>query len=98
MVIEKEKQGEKLVLKIEGRLDTLTAPQLSEVIGNELDGVRELIFDFSKLEYLSSAGLRVLLSAQKRMNRQGYMEVRHVGPLVQEVFELTGFNQILTIR
>lgn len=98
MIIKQDKQGETLTLFIEGRLDTLTAPQLAETLADEWKGVRKLIFDFSNLEYISSAGLRVILSAQKKMNQQGHMEICHVGPLVMEVFELTGFADILTIK
>lgn len=98
MTIEKNRDGEKLILAPAGRLDTTTAPQLEAVVQGELAGVSTLEFDFSGLEYISSAGLRVLLEAQKIMNRQGSMIVRHVGSSVMEVLEVTGFGGILNIE
>ena len=98
MNIVKTSEGTKLTLAVEGRLDTTTAPQLEAELKSSLDGVTELTLDFEKLEYLSSAGLRVLLAAQKVMNKQGSMEVRHVNETIQEVFEVTGFVDILTIQ
>lgn len=98
MNIAKTSEGTKLTLAVEGRLDTTTAPQLEAELKNSLDGVTELTLDFEKLEYLSSAGLRVLLAAQKVMNKQGSMVVRHVNETIQEVFEVTGFVDILTIQ
>ena len=98
MNIMKNKDGSKLTLVLEGRLDTTTAPQLEAVLKASLDGITELNLDFEKLEYLSSAGLRVLLAAQKVMNRQGKMVIRHVNETIQEVFEVTGFIDILTIE
>ena len=98
MNIVKTSEGTKLTLAVEGRLDTTTAPQLEAEIKNSLDGVTELVLDFEKLEYLSSAGLRVLLAAQKVMNKQGSMVVLHVNETIQEVFEVTGFVDILTIQ
>ena len=98
MNIIKNKDGSKLTLALEGRLDTTTAPQLEAELKASLDGVAELELDFEKLEYLSSAGLRVLLAAQKVMNRQGSMVVRHVNETIHEVFEVTGFTDILTIE
>ena len=86
-----------LALALIGRLDTTTAPQLEEVIKNELEGVGELSLDFEKLEYVSSAGLRVLLAAQKTMNKQGKMVLINVCDDINEVFEITGFSDILTI-
>ncbi len=94
MDIQKNVEGEKLTIAVNGRLDTLSAPQLEAEL--KLDGVAELIFDLSGLEYTSSAGLRVLLSAQKTMNRQGRMVVRGVQPAVKEVFDITGFSDIFT--
>ena len=91
-------EGGKLTLALEGRLDTTTAPQLEEEIKGALSGVTELVLDFSRLEYLSSAGLRVILSAQKIMNKQGKMVIRHVNETILEVFEVTGFSDILTIE
>ena len=98
MDIEKQKDGTKLYVKLVGRLDTKTAPELSEMLKDELEGVEELTFDLSELVYVSSAGLRVILSAQKIMNKQGSMKVRNVKGIVMEVFESTGFVDILTIE
>ena len=98
MNITKSKDGSKLILTLEGRLDTTTAPQLEGELKSALEGVTDLEFDFQGLEYLSSAGLRVLLSAQKAMNKQGKMVIRHVNETIQEVFEVTGFVDILTIE
>lgn len=98
MTIEKMKEGGKLTLALEGRLDTTTAPQLEEEVTGSLTGVTELVLDFSRLEYLSSAGLRVILAAQKTMNRQGKMVICHVNATILEVFEVTGFVDILTIQ
>lgn len=97
MNIIKRPEGTVLHLALEGRLDTTTAPQLEAELKGALDGITELELDFEKLEYLSSAGLRVLLSAQKVMNKQGKMVVRHVNDTIYEVFEVTGFLDILTI-
>lgn len=97
MTIHKNREGDKLVLALEGRLDTTTAPQLENEIRGGLDGVVELEFDFQKLAYISSAGLRVMLSAQKMMNKQGNMTLRNVNEDVMEVFEVTGFADILNI-
>lgn len=88
----------KLMFKLNGRLDTITAPQLEEEIKDRLEGVHELVFDFSDLTYISSAGLRVLLSAQKAMNKKGSMVVKHVSDAIQEIFDVTGFSDILTIE
>ena len=98
MNIVKTSEGAKLTLALEGRLDTTTAPQLEAEVKGALAGVTELALDFEKLEYLSSAGLRVILAAQKTMNKQGSMVVRHVNETIQEVFEVTGFVDILTIE
>ena len=98
MNIIRNKDGSKLTLALEGRLDTTTAPQLEAELKASLEGITELDLDFEKLEYLSSAGLRVLLAAQKVMNRQGKMVIRHVNETIQEVFEVTGFIDILTIE
>lgn len=98
MTINKQQNGSVLTIAVQGRLDTTTAPDLEKEIKNGLDGVTELIMDFEKLDYISSAGLRVLLSAQKAMSKQGSMKVIHVNDLVMEVFEVTGFTDILTIE
>ena len=98
MIIHKTLNGSELTLAIEGRLDTITAPDLESVLTESLEGVTDLIFDFSELEYISSAGLRVLLFAQKTMNKQGSMKVMHVNETIMEIFEVTGFSDILTIE
>lgn len=98
MNIVKTSEGTKLTFAVEGRLDTTTAPQLEGEVKGALTGVTELVLDFSQLEYLSSVGLRVILAAQKIMNRQGKMVVRHVNESIMEVFEVTGFCDILTIE
>lgn len=98
MTITKNLNGTTLTLALEGRLDTTTAPQLEAEVKDSLTGVSELILDFTALEYISSAGLRVVLSAQKAMNKQGRMVVRGVNEYVMEVLEVTGFSDILTIE
>ncbi len=98
MTIDKKLDGTKLTLAVGGRLDTTTAPMLSEELEASLDGVEELALDFNDLDYISSAGLRVLLSAQKRMNKQGKMYLTGVNEAIMEVFEVTGFADILTIQ
>lgn len=98
MTINKEKNNGILTLAIEGRLDTVTAPELEKVVNEETADVRELILDMKGLEYISSAGLRVLLAAQKKMNKQGVMKLTDVCDAVMEVFEMTGFADILTIE
>lgn len=97
MEIVKTKENSSLTFALEGRLDTMTAPQLEVEVNNSLEGVTDLAFDFAKLVYVSSAGLRVLLAAQKKMNKQGKMEVRNVCPEIKEVLDVTGFSDILTI-
>ena len=96
--IEKKKEGSKLELVLAGRLDTTTAPEMEKELKASLDGVDELVFDMASLEYISSAGLRVLLSAQKIMNKQGTMKVLHVNETIMEIFEVTGFSDILAIE
>ncbi len=98
MNVIKECTGTAMVLKLEGRLDTTTAPQLESELNGALDGVTDLTLDFEKLEYISSAGLRVLLSTQKKMNTQGKMSLIHVCEDIMEVFDITGFADILTIE
>jgi anti-sigma B factor antagonist len=98
MNIIKNINGTAFTLTLEGRLDTTTAPQLEAVVKNELTGVKELTFDMNKLEYISSAGLRVLLSAQKIMNKQGEMTVTGCSEEIMEIFEVTGFSDILNIQ
>lgn len=91
-------EGERLTLTLSGRLDTNSSPALEAELKQSVGGVKELIFDFSDVEYISSAGLRILLAAQKVMNRQGSMKLTGVSADVMEVFEITGFSDILTIE
>ncbi len=98
MTITKTKNADVLTVTLEGRLDTTTSPELDADLKGELEGVKELIFDIEKLEYISSAGLRVLLSNQKVMNKQGKMKVIHVSEEIMEIFSVTGFSDILTIE
>lgn len=98
MKIEKQQSGKKMNIKLIGRLDTFTSPQLEKELSECLTGVEELIFDFTELQYVSSAGLRVLLSAQKRMNRQGSMMITNVNDNIMEIFEITGFIEIMSIE
>lgn len=98
MTVEKKLDGNTLTLALTGRLDTTTAPQLEKVIVGELSDIRKLILDLEGLEYISSAGLRVLLMAQKCMARKDGMEVLRPNELIMEVFEVTGFTDILSIR
>ena len=97
MKIEKNVDGSNTSFSLEGRLDTMTAPLLESEIQGKLDGVTDLEFDFAKLTYISSAGLRVLLSAQKIMNKQGKMTIKNVCDEIKEIFEVTGFSDILTV-
>ena len=98
MNIQKALSGAALTVALEGRLDTTTAPKLEEELRGSVAGVSRLVFDLAKLEYVSSAGLRVLLAMQKLMNRQGAMLLRNVIEAVMEVFEVTGFSDILRIE
>ena len=98
MTIEKNLDGAALTLTLGGRLDTTTAPQLEAELKASLESVEHLVLDFTALDYLSSAGLRVLLAAQKQMNKQGDMVVRHVNETIAEIFDVTGFCDILTIE
>ena len=97
MTINKNQEGTRLEILLEGRLDTTTSPMLETELKQALDGITELTFNFEKLEYISSAGLRILLAAQKRMSWQGSMVVKNVNEVIAEVFEVTGFSDILTI-
>lgn len=97
MKITKKTNGNNLTIALEGRLDTGTAPELEKELKASLDGVKELTIDMERLDYLSSAGLRVLLGAQKTMNKQGSMKVSHVNDTIMEIFEVTGFSDILTV-
>ena len=98
MNVIKESSGSQLTLRIQDRLDTTTAPQLETELKASVEGVTALVLDLAELAYISSAGLRVVLMAQKIMNKQGTMVVRNVDPNVLEVFEVTGFSDILTIE
>ena len=98
MKIEKAIVGTAATLKIIGRLDTTTAPELEATIDSCVAGIKELVLDCSELEYVSSAGLRVILKAQKLMNAQGAMKLTHVNETIMEVFDITGFADILTIE
>ncbi|MCR4696915.1 MAG: STAS domain-containing protein [Lachnospiraceae bacterium] len=98
MKINKKLEGNNLEFALEGRLDTTTAPSLEEEVKNNIEGIKELVFDLKDLVYVSSAGLRVLLSAQKTMNKQGNMIIRNANEEVMEIFEVTGFIDILNIE
>lgn len=98
MNIQKTVSGAALTVALEGRLDTTTAPKLEEKLLGSVDGITRLVFDVEKLEYISSAGLRVLLAMQKLMNQQGEMVLQNVNEAVMEVFEVTGFSDILRIE
>ena len=98
MTIQTTKTGSEATILLQGRLDTMTAPQLEAELRQTIPGLRALTLDFGGLDYLSSAGLRVLLAAQKSMNRQGRMKLVHVGAGIMEIFEVTGFSDILTIE
>lgn len=98
MKIEKTIEGNQLTIKLEGRLDTNTAPELDEELKEVLPEVEDLVFDFGGLKYISSAGLRLILTTQKTMNQQGSLVIRNVNDMVMEIFETTGFTDILTIK
>ena len=98
MTIEKNLNGTELTVTLVGRLDTTTAPQLEAELKQSINGVEKLVLDFAALEYISSAGLRVLLGAQKTMNKQGEMIIKNVNDTINEIFEVTGFIDILTIE
>ena len=98
MTINIEKENGVILLKIEGRLDTTTAPELEKTINNEGVELKNLVLDFKGVDYISSAGLRVLLTAQKKMNLQGSMELVNVSEAVMDIFEMTGFADILEIE
>ena len=96
--IQKTKEEDSIIYQLEGRLDTVTAPELEESLQEAFEEETNLVLDFEKLDYISSAGLRVLLSAQKILNTTGTMKVIHVNDTIMEIFEVTGFNEILTIE
>ena len=96
--IDKNLDGDALYVALEGRLDTTTAPELEESLKESFEGIQALTIDLENLEYISSAGLRVLLFAQKTMNKQGEMKVVKASDTIMEIFEVTGFSDILTIE
>ena len=98
MDINMERKDKELTVSLDGRLDTLSAPELEDRLESGLDGVETLVFDLEKLSYISSAGLRVLLSSMKVMDEQGSMKVRNVSPEVMDIFEVTGFVDMLDIE
>ena len=98
MQITKTVENDNLTLSLEGRLDTLTAPQLEAEVNGKLDGVKTLVFDFQNLAYVSSEGLRILFMAQKIMNKQGKMIVRNANADIKDIFTVTGFSNILTLE
>ncbi|MBR1453627.1 MAG: STAS domain-containing protein [Lachnospiraceae bacterium] len=98
MTVNVNKDGEKLVLMPEGRIDAVTANDFSKAIDDNIEGVKDLTFDFAKLDYISSAGLRVLLTSQKNMSKIGSMKLINVPDVIMDVFNITGFADILTIE
>lgn len=98
MKIEKVIDGSKLTILLEGRLDTNTAPEVEKELHESIEGITELVWNLEKLEYISSAGLRILLAAQKIMQKQGEMKVTNVSETIMEIFEITGFTSILTVE
>ncbi len=98
MTITKQQTDDALVIALAGRLDTTTSPELEKELKESLPGVSQLTLDLEELEYISSAGLRVLLAAQKTMSAQGTMKLIHVNEIIMEIFEITGFSDILTIE
>lgn len=98
MTIEKKLTGTELTIMLTGRLDTITAPEFESEFKSSVSGIEKLVLDFAGLDYLSSAGLRVLLAAQKTMNKQGSMVVRNANETIAEIFDITGFCDILTIE
>ena len=98
MEIKKNQSGDSLVVNVIGRLDAATAPQLEKELNASFEGIKTLTLDFAKLEYIASAGLRVLLVAQKRMSKQGSMTVKNVSNEIKEVLDMTGFINFLNIE
>ncbi len=98
MEIRKTVDNEELTVDVNGRIDTTTAPSLEETLKESYDSCNKLIIDFAQVEYISSAGLRVLLSAQKVMGKKGGLVIRNVDEAIMEIFEVTGFSDILTIE
>ena len=98
MTVTKKLEGTKLTATIEGRLDTNTTPEAEKKLAGSLDNATELILDFKQLDYISSAGLRLLLMLQKKMNAQGSMKILNANAIVKEIFEVTGFSDVLTVE
>ena len=98
MIVTKTLEEKKLTVKVEGRLDTATAPELENELAEVLDEAEELVFDLEGLEYMSSAGLRIMLATQKKMSAKGGMTVTNVNDVIGEIFDITGFSDILTIE
>lgn len=98
MDINKKFDGDQLTIELSGRLDTNTSPELEKELETDLDNIKNLTFDFTELAYISSAGLRVILSTEKRMQKQGKMVIENVNDIIMEVFDATGFSDILTIK
>ncbi len=99
MTITKKTENELLTMELDGRLDTNTAPSLEQEINNSItEEVKKLVLDFKQLQYISSAGLRVLLATQKKMNKQGCMVIKNVNEMIMDVFHVTGFVDILTVE
>lgn len=98
MTVEKITNGDSLTLKVVGRVDTTNSKEFEEIITNSIDGVKELIMDFDSLEYISSAGLRVMLMAIKKMKKQGSMAVTNANEMVKEIFEVTGFSDLVEVE
>lgn len=98
MTVEKKQNGEELTLIVSGRVDTTNAKEFEDAVSSSLDGIKSLIMDFAELEYISSAGLRVLLIAIKRMNKQGSMVIKNANEMVKEIFEVTGFSDMVDIE
>lgn len=98
MKIEKTQLGDRLEVAVNGKLDAVSAPQFEEEVASSLDGITELDIDIAEVDYLSSAGLRALLYLQQLMSEQGQLIIRNVPPIVQDIFELTGFTEIVTIE
>ena len=98
MTIHSQMQENTWIVSIEGRLDTNTSPELEEFLKSQLEGKKEVVLDFAALDYISSAGLRVLLATQKQMNQQGSLKIRNISETIQEIFEVTGFSDILEIE
>ena len=98
MNIIKNKENTTMTIAVEGRLETTTAPEPEAVVKSELEGVTDLAFDFANLEFISSAGLRVILTAQKTMNKQGSMKITGANEIVREIFDITGFSSIMNLE